>query len=119
MCHGQIDLVDWTVKQPGRKYNFCCVNDWEHYRIFFIHWESVINFIEYETAVVYEGRHKYEITQQNNETHLLIYKVDAENRVIDENEPNANFVYDKHLFDFSKTNREKIVNRVKTILVFQ
>jgi hypothetical protein len=121
VCGGQVDLVDWKVKSPGRKYNFCCVANWEHYRIFFVHWEPVLR-IEYETVVVYEGRHQYWITQYddngNNNIEIIVSEVDAENRVVDTKKP-SRFSYDKKLFDFSKTNRERIVNRVKTILVFQ
>jgi hypothetical protein len=117
VCNGQVDLVDWKVKQPEKKYNFCCVNNWEHYRLFFVHWEPVLR-IEYETVIVYEGRHRYIVNQyENNSAEILISEVDAENRVIDTKSPKK-FSYGQKIFDFSKTNREKIVNRVRTILVF-
>lgn len=125
ICKSPVDLLDWKVKSDTRKYNFCCAADWQHYRFFFIHWEPV-HRIEYENVIVYEGRHKYEITQfydllnLDGKTEILIFDVDPENRVIDTKEKKApKFSYDKRLFDFSQTNREKIVNRVKTILVFQ
>lgn len=120
ICKGQVDLVDWKQKLPTRKYNFCCVNDWEHYRLFFVHWEPVLR-IEYENVRIYEGRHLYDITQfENFSTEIFVFDVDPENRIIssDKKAP-APFTYNKKLFDFSKTNRDKIVNRVRTILVFQ
>ena len=120
ICKGQVDLLDWKQKRVPLDYNYCCANDWEHYRLLFVHWEPVL-IIKHETVVVYEGRHKYQITQfQNKGTEIFIFDVDLENRVIeDPQKKNPNFSYDKHLFDFSKSNRDKIVNRIKTILVFQ
>jgi hypothetical protein len=121
ICGGQIDLVGWKVKQPTRKYNFGCVANWEHYRFFFVHWEQPPR-IEYETVTLYEGRHQYVIIQYDsngdNNIEIFIYEVDAENRIIDTKKP-SKFSYSKKMFDFAHTNREKIVNRVKTILVFQ
>lgn len=85
-------------------------------------------FVEYETVIFYEGKRKIEIRQDYRQvvspTSLIyLYEVDAENRVIEKkDEPlklkGPDFSFDKKLFDFSRTNREKVVNRVKTILVF-
>jgi len=114
-------MFELNTKQLGRKYNYCCANNWEHYRILFVHW-VVAPKIEYETVVVYEGRYEYLIHQYdnngNNNIEIFVYEVDAENRIIDTKKP-SKFSFNKKLFDFSRTNREKIVNRVKTILVFQ
>jgi hypothetical protein len=101
------------------------VADWQHYRIWYEHWEGP-HRLEKENVIVYEGRHCYEIEQRYNlklpvpfeTTELRIYEVDAENRIIDTKKVGL-FTYNKKLFDFSQTNREKIINRVKTILVFQ
>jgi len=112
-------MVDWKMKHPGKKYNFCCVNNWQHYRVFYVHWEQPFN-IEYETVILYEGKHKYEIHQYETDvTNMLVYKVDPEGRVLDEKVPPLAFSYRKKLFDFSHTNREKLLHRVRTILVFQ
>ena len=120
LCKARIDLLDWKDVSDGRKYNFCCSSNWEHYRNFFVHWQPVI-YIEYETVVIYEGHRKYHLTQyDDNRTEIFIYDVDAENRIIDDKDKKKPvFRYDKKLFDFSNTNQEKIINRVKTILVFQ
>jgi YHS domain-containing protein len=120
ICQSGIDLLDWKDRSDGKKYNFCCSSNWEHYRNFFVHWEPVFR-VEYETVVVYEGKHKYQVTQyEDNRTEIFIFKVDPEGRVADfGREPPAKFAYPKHLFDFTRTNRDKLVNRVKTILVFQ
>ena len=117
VCKSRLDLYE--VKDTSRKYNFCCSSNWEHYRIFFIHWEVALR-VEYETVVLYEGRHQYHLTQyDDNRTELFIYDVDAENRVLSLKDKKP-FVarYPKKLFDFQTTNKEKLVNRIKTILVF-
>lgn len=69
---------------------------------------------------MYERKHKYEITQyEDNRTEILVLDVDPENRVIDNKEKVAPlFRFPKHLFDFKNTTKEKVLNRVKTILVF-
>lgn len=134
ICKSPVDLVDWKVRSDIRKYNFCCSSNWEHYRLFFVHWEAIY-YVEYENVVVYEGKHKYDISQfynglgtsmtsmiqvPNQRTEIYLLDVDPENRVIDNTEKKApKFSYNQKLFDFSQTNREKIINRVKTILVFQ
>ena len=123
LCKAQIDILDWKFK-VGRKYNFCCAFNWEHYRVNFNHWGSFPK-VEYENVVVYDGHRKYDITQfydlpLGEKTEIFIYEVDAEFRVIDSKDKKVlKFAYDKKLFDFSQTNIEKVINRVKTILVFQ
>jgi hypothetical protein len=101
-------------------YNFCCANNWEHYHLWFPHWDPPAT-IQYEEAVVYNGRYKFVINQSlvSDTTTLIIYEVDAEGNVIGDTYPKSMLSYSPKMFDFSKTNREKILNRVKTILVFQ
>lgn len=112
-------MLDWKDKSDGRKYNFCCSSNWEHYRCFFVHWEPV-HRIEYETVIVYLGKHKYVLTQFDDQhTEIATHEVDAENRVVDKRGGPGKIRFDLHLFDFAKTNREKVMNRLKTILVFQ
>lgn len=119
ICQSRIDLLDWKDVSDGKKYNFCCSSSWEHYRLFFVHWQPVL-YIEYETVIVYEGKHQYVVSQYNdNRTEIFIREVDPEHNIIDKRGGPGKFAYPKHLFDFTKTNREKLVNRVKTILVFQ
>jgi hypothetical protein len=125
VCGGQIDLLDWTkLEQKPKDQNFSCVYDPEHFGIYLVHWEQPIR-LEFERATVYEGSHQYQVTQNHwlagfrtQRTVVLIREVDPEHRIIDTVKAKQ-FVYNKLLFDFNKTNREKLVNRVKTILVFQ
>ena len=115
LCDGQIE---------GTKVCYCAYNR-EHYS-FYCDWDTRHN-IDYETVIIYEGRHKYDITQYHPPfyheiTVITIYNIDAEYRVIEKKNGEKKtppFTFDKKLFNFSQTTREKIVNRVKTILVFQ
>lgn len=128
LCGGQIDLLDWKFsKRSGPQYNYCCANNWEHYRLF-LNSNDKPGLIEYETVLFYEGRYQYEIRQHNGAnlfpvTSINLREVDAENRVIEKEltymqRALPTFSFDKKLFDFSQTNREKIVNRAKMIVVF-
>lgn len=123
-CGGQIDLFEWKSiykgLHPDHQYNFSCVANWEHYRLFFNHWDPPFNDIEYQTVTVYDGKRMYNITQHNKSqlTNVQIFHVDAENRIIEEPIIKG-FQYDKWLFDFTNTTPEKIINRVRTIMVFQ
>lgn len=130
LCGGQIDLLDWRLRKAGPMYNYCCVADWQHYRLF-LNANDNPGFIEYETVIFYDGKYQYQVIQENRPatvitplTSIFLREVDKENRVIDKKEnykkPQLpDYSFDKKLFDFSKTNREKIVNRVKMIVVFQ
>ena len=119
LCQSRIDMLDWKDKSDGRKYNFCCASDWEHYRCFFVHWEPV-HRIEYESVIVYQGKFKYVMTQFDDQhTEIVTHEVDAEHRVVDKRGGPGKISFKLHLFDFAKTNREKVTNRLKTILVFQ
>jgi len=124
LCRGQLDLLDWReVERKDKDYNFYCVFDSEHYALWFLHWVQP-PILETERVILYEGSYQYTISQVHHYqapqtlTTIKLSKVDPENRVIEGLQPKF-FTYDKHLFDFQKTNREKIVNRIKTILVFQ
>jgi hypothetical protein len=119
--------MDWRLRKAGPTYNYCCVADWQHYRLF-LNSNDRPGFIEYETVLFYEGRYQYQVSQSNQVnifpiTSIYLREVDAENRVIDKEENYKkpavpDFSFDKKLFDFSQTNREKILNRVKMIVVF-
>lgn len=128
ICGGALDLYELKPKAE-QVYNFCCVNDWEHYRMWFVHWEPLLR-VEYEKVVLYEGDYQYAIVQNNygndknhlfgvnGDTTITISKVDPEKRIIETLKP-KNFWYTKKFFDFNQTNRDRIVNRIKTILTFQ
>jgi hypothetical protein len=119
VCQGQVDVLDWRGPEGQPKFNYCCVSAWGHYRLLMNDY-----IVQYETVVIYEGKHRYEIRQNlgdiptfSGQTTIYICDVDAENRAISPKK--KMFSTNKYLFDFSQTNREKMVNRIKTILVFQ
>jgi hypothetical protein len=119
VCQSQIDLIDWaTPKAKSTSYNFGCAAEYEHYKLWFPHWDS--HQISYDVVKVYEGRYRYTIMQRYpiTTTSIECQQVDAEHRIL-ERILAKEFKYNKILFDWPKTNREKIVNRVKTILTFQ
>lgn len=126
LCKAQIDIIE---PRPNPSYeswssNFGCVADPEHYGIWFVHWEGPPPRIVREMIVVNEGDHQYKVVQIveqfTSSTTIKIYDIDAEQRVIyGRGHEVRTFQFNKHLFKFSNTNREKILNRIKTILVFQ
>ena len=117
ICKGQLDLLSHTVVRGVPQYNFFCVNDYRHYGIFLNHWDIPIA-IEEEGIIIFEGSYRFDVLQKKDNTKIIIREIDPEERVLDSVKPKI-FEYDKELFIFSKTTKDKIVNRIKTILVFQ
>jgi len=126
VCKSQIDMLGWqAVMKKSRQFNYCCVAEPEHYGFWFITWDPPLR-IESEVVVVYDEHLQYEIKQQHFDqygtpslkTSIYIREVDPEHRVI-ENIESKVFTYEKCLFDFPNSSGEKIINRIKTILVFQ
>ena len=123
ICKSQIDLVTWTkagVRAP-KNHNFGCVQDPYHYSICFIHWEGPPK-IESEMVHVYSNNYLYTILQKylgsEQQTKIFINEVDKEYRLLDTSKIKT-FEYNKLLFNFSQSNEERIINRIKTILMFQ
>ena len=75
--------------------------------------------IHYDMVDIYEGKHKYRIDQRYliNRTTIDVWEVDIEHNL--KNEKSKIFTYHQIMFDYPNTNREKIINRIKTILTFQ
>ncbi len=124
VCKGQIDLFDWAKPVSKKGNNFGCVYESKHYGLYFVHWEMPYR-IEQEIVIVNDASHEYEIHQTSYvsgrpflSTQIRMWDIDPEGRVISSSEF-KDFNFNKHLFDFSKSNKEKLLNRIKTILVFQ
>jgi hypothetical protein len=129
ICKSQVDLYDYMAPRPKSiGYNFSCVAEYYHYRMWFPHWDSPA-LIDYDQVEVFEGRFRYRIDQyytigrtvypvRSTSTIIEVQVVDGENHIIEEIRPKI-FQYNKILFNWSTTNRDKIINRVKTILTFQ
>lgn len=76
--------------------------------------------IDSERVIFDEGMHQYEIIQTSDSTCICVYKIDAEGRrIIEDKSADVPFIYKARLFNFSKTTRDKILFRVKTMLIFQ
>jgi uncharacterized protein YbaR (Trm112 family) len=110
ICKGQLDLLSLVANPKKSK-------EYRHYGIFLVHWEYPIR-IEQEGVTIFEGSHQFDIEQKGGRTTISIYEIDPEERILDNIKPKI-FTYDKELFTFHQTTRDKIVNRIKTILVFQ
>ena len=126
ICGGQIDMIHSYISKKGN--NFSCVYDSMHYALKFAH-EIAVPKILHENVMIYNESHLYDIRQTyfighppycipQNSTSIFIRDVDKEHRIIDDGVFKT-FTYYKSLFVFSKTDREKIIGRIKTILVFQ
>ena len=122
ICGAQIDLIEWhAVTRSG--FNFGCVADPEHYSIYFIHWEVPL-LIQKEYVSIYDGNTKYTILQDYShnrppQTTIRLYQVDPEKRIIEGKRHKAAIFPNITLFKFNQTTSEKLLNRIKTILVFQ
>jgi|SRR5208282_1449590 len=104
---------------------FYCVYNREDYCVYISHYDDIIR-VERESIMIFEGTRLYHVLQvyeedKNNWTEFYIFPIDAEKRLI-EGKADENYLigtYEQSLFDFQDTNREKILDRLKTILVFQ
>lgn len=75
-----------------------------------------------ELVKVNDGRKQYMVHQTPNKTEIYFFQLDGDYRVIqpDKSKPYPMVkAFDKKIFTFSQTNREKLINRIKTIIVFQ
>jgi hypothetical protein len=138
VCKGQIDLFDWngSTNKKTKQHNFCCAADQGHYQIWFAHWDSPPQ-ISQDQVQIYDGKRLYRIRQiytssslatnqqivWNNATEITIWDVDPERRIIILDSKNQKttprFDYNKVIFDWQKIDRDKIINKIKTILTFQ
>ncbi len=126
LCNSQIDLIDWfsLLNKKYKEHNFGCVVNPEHYSIYFNHWEDPPK-IENERVIVYDELNQYNIDQNTFiighpwiKSTIKVSKVDKENRVLDNIKPKT-YTFEIQLFDFKSVNRNKIINKVKTVLIFQ
>jgi hypothetical protein len=116
ICQSRVDLYNYGKKMDSQ-YNFCCSLDSWHYRMWFPHWDKPPL---YDIVVIYEGNYRYNIDQRYSiaKTFIDIIEVDAEFNMINVH-LNKTFQYDRIMFDYPNTDRDKMINRIKTILTFQ
>lgn len=77
-----------------------------------------------EIVNIYDDKHKYRLTKKYDsapatsvKTEIMVFKVDPEGRV-NFSFKNNSFTLDKELFDFSKFNVDRAINRIKTVFTF-
>ena len=131
ICRSQVDLIN-IVPGSGRRsssntpLNYGCASNMEHYR-FWLPTQDPPPYIANDRVITYENDYYYQIDQTyppaagtyyHGDTFIFIRKTDAEHRILDKS-PTKSFKYDKPLFDWKKANREKLINKIKTILTFQ
>lgn len=108
VCGGQIDGVS----------RFHCATSMDHYSIRFASDTWPIQIIS-EKVIVNSGSRQYEIIQAGDSTAIYIWDIDGDNnRIIKKDNPPQPLIFGQKLFEFSKINKEKLINRVKTIIVF-
>lgn len=113
LCKGQIE---GSPDAFGAKY---CVTDRGHYLCCLIYQDNYK--IDFEDLSFYDNSNKYNITKKYFPkviTTITIEQVDQEHRLITGSKVKR-VVLESNIFDFSKFNIEKSINKIKTILVFQ
>jgi hypothetical protein len=135
-CGAGIDIKTYGPKTKG-KFNYACATDNLHYAVQlatdngldYPHNMPIHPIIIQEMVVLYDGKHRYDINQWNasilgtvDSTTIDMFDIDPEQRIIEDRKgrkKKSSFDYPKKLFDFSRVTKEKILSRIKTILVFQ
>ena len=103
--------------------NYACAANYQHYGIW-LDTEELPPFITEEYALAETESKFYLIVQYHNrflsrhQTVIITGDVDGDGNIID-NKVKKQFTFNKALFDFKSVGKEKLINKVKTILVFQ
>lgn len=117
ICKSQLDLVGFQ-RIASKDYNFYCVNEPHHYGIYLNHWD-IVPVIHSEYLSVSEYPYKYNIYQYligTIKTSIGIWEIDLEGNI---QTTVKKIEFSGKMFDFNNSNTEKILNRIKTLLVFQ
>jgi hypothetical protein len=123
LCQGQIDGFDWA---PVGAYasNFGCATANNHYKLQITNVQESFQ-LNRETVEVCGVEFKYIINQtyflKNKPvqfTNISVRDIDPEQRLIDKLK-RKEISFDKIMFDFGKTNKEKLLSRIKTVIVFR
>ena len=118
LCKGQIDLLSHETIGRSSKYNFGCAINNRHYVLFFNHWGDPIE-ITLEKVTLFNNLKCYEIIEHiKPSTIIKISKTDLEDRILDNVEPKY-IIYPYNIFDFQNTDKDKIINRLTMMLLYQ
>lgn len=117
LCKGQIDGV---YKSFTKVQKFWCANVKNHYEITFVEdliKTELINLYNYQELL------NYEIVRDcdNNNTvsfTIRMRQIDAEGRIIFSFEDKV-FTTSIDIFDFKNFNKDKALNKIKTVMLFQ
>ena len=110
VCGGQIEGVE----------RFFCAFTKQHYSLY-INSEVTPITITYEAVRLNEGKRQYYILQEENKTEIYVFQLNGDYQIIPTDKTKTapkSIKFDKKIFSFTNTTREKLLNRVKTILVF-
>lgn len=108
VCGAQIEGVS----------KFHCAANMDHYSIKFESDTWPIRILS-EKVIVNDNHRQYEVIQNDNYTAIYVYDLDGDNnRIIKKGHTPVPLTLNQKLFQFSKTNREKLLTRIKTVLVF-
>jgi hypothetical protein len=113
VCKAQIDIAGRSISS---QYNYSCSGHPQEYVLFI---DSQLSLpIRYDRVIIYDEHNKYIVVQVYGAqyTVLDVWKVDAEGNLTDYNNKTVKLNY--ILFDYQKMDREKIVRRLKTVMVF-
>ena len=114
VCKSQIDIT-------SQYNNYGCAIGIDHYRLKLEVDDPVVRIIS-ETVKVYHGQHKYIIIKQYQngdiQTKISVSKIDLEGRDIFSFK-DKELIINKDYFDFTNFKLDKVINRIKTIFVFQ
>jgi hypothetical protein len=109
VCGGQIDGVKTLY----------CAADQEHYYANIDDEALPIFIIIKEIVKIYSEKYQFEIIQEKDSTAIYIWNIDKERRrIINKPNPPKPIVFNKKIFNLSVYNN-KLINKIKTILVFQ
>lgn len=110
VCGGQIEGVS----------TFHCAFSKDHYRLYIEKDVRPIH-VSAEYVRLNDGKKQFYIIQQENKTEIYVFKLNGDYQIIQTpktEKPKDPIRFGSKLFDFKNTTREKLLNKVKTILVF-
>ena len=110
VCGGQIEGVT----------RFHCAFSKNHYNLN-INTDVTPFEITYENVKINDGHKQYMVAQEPNKTEIYVFQLNGDYEVIqpDKSKPYPIAgTFDKKLFNLTQTTREKLLNRIKTIIVF-
>jgi hypothetical protein len=112
LCRGQIDVASTVyMTRVANATAYCCATSSDHYQIYvadnaYTIDAEMVSFIDGDDRFMIHQNHWRHLIVPLHFTKVKIYKVDAEGHYVDETTCKV-FDYNKQLFDFAKTNREK------------